>query len=186
MDCYSGRTADERPVRFRLEDCQYMVEEVLDQWYGPQDAFYKAREMTAISISCAGKHRRLTGLGIWYCSGQRRPELIGELIVVSVWEAWRRIQVHGWSDPAHICTTSAPSSMRHLTLLRIADCNSKLPIRSVRRPPKVPGNRPTLPTLRPKARKRGLHRPQRISAPFRRTFSRSPRLQHERTRPRTK
>jgi hypothetical protein len=40
---YSGRTADERPVRFRLEDCQYMVEEVLDQWYGPQDAFYKVR-----------------------------------------------------------------------------------------------------------------------------------------------
>jgi len=43
VDCYSGRTADERPVRFRLEDCQYMVEEVLDQWYGPQDAFYKVR-----------------------------------------------------------------------------------------------------------------------------------------------
>jgi hypothetical protein len=43
VDCYSGRTADERPVRFRLEDCPYMVEEVLDQWYGPQDAFYKVR-----------------------------------------------------------------------------------------------------------------------------------------------
>ena len=43
VDCYSGRTADERPVRFRLEDSQYMVEEVLDQWYGPQDAFYKVR-----------------------------------------------------------------------------------------------------------------------------------------------
>ena len=43
VDCYSGRTADERPVRFRFEHCQYMVEEVLDQWYGPQDAFYKVR-----------------------------------------------------------------------------------------------------------------------------------------------
>jgi len=31
VDCYSGRAADERPVRFRLEDCQYMVEEILDQ-----------------------------------------------------------------------------------------------------------------------------------------------------------
>jgi hypothetical protein len=41
--CCSGRTADERPVRFRPEDRQYMVEEVLDQWYGPQDAFYKVR-----------------------------------------------------------------------------------------------------------------------------------------------
>ena len=43
VEFYSERTADERPVRFRLEDCQYMVEEVLDQWYGPQDAFYKVR-----------------------------------------------------------------------------------------------------------------------------------------------
>jgi hypothetical protein len=43
VDCYSGRMADERPVRFRLEDCQYTVEEVLDHWYGPQDAFYKVR-----------------------------------------------------------------------------------------------------------------------------------------------
>jgi hypothetical protein len=41
VDCYSGHAADERPVRFRLEDCQYIVEEVPDQWYGPQDAFYK-------------------------------------------------------------------------------------------------------------------------------------------------
>lgn len=43
VDCYSGRKADERPVRFRLEERQYMVEEVLDQWYGPHDAFYKVR-----------------------------------------------------------------------------------------------------------------------------------------------
>ena len=43
VECYSGRTADERPVRFRLEDCPYLVEEVLDQWYGPQGAFYKVR-----------------------------------------------------------------------------------------------------------------------------------------------
>jgi hypothetical protein len=43
VDCYSGRKADERPVRFRLEGCQYLVEEILDQWYGPHDAFYKVR-----------------------------------------------------------------------------------------------------------------------------------------------
>ena len=43
VDCYSGRKADERPVRFRLEGRQYLVEEVLDQWYGPQDEFYKIR-----------------------------------------------------------------------------------------------------------------------------------------------
>ena len=43
VDCYSGRRAEERPVRFRLDGIQYLVEEVLDQWYGPQDAFYKIR-----------------------------------------------------------------------------------------------------------------------------------------------
>jgi hypothetical protein len=41
VDCYSGWKADERPVRFRLDEHQYVVEEVLDQWYGPDDTFYK-------------------------------------------------------------------------------------------------------------------------------------------------
>jgi hypothetical protein len=43
VECYSGRKADERPVRFRLDDHDYLIEEVLDQWYGPSDAFFKVR-----------------------------------------------------------------------------------------------------------------------------------------------
>ena len=43
VTCYSGRVADERPVRFRLEEHEYMVEEVLDQWYGPEHLFFKVR-----------------------------------------------------------------------------------------------------------------------------------------------
>lgn len=43
VDCYSGFKADERPVRFRLDDRPYLVEEVVDRWYGPQDVFYKVR-----------------------------------------------------------------------------------------------------------------------------------------------
>ncbi len=43
VECYSGRKADERPVRFRLDEHEYMVEEVLDQWYGPEHAFFKIR-----------------------------------------------------------------------------------------------------------------------------------------------
>ncbi len=43
VDCYSGQKADEKPVRFRLGGHQYFIEEVLDQWYGPDDAFYKVR-----------------------------------------------------------------------------------------------------------------------------------------------
>ena len=43
VECYAGQRADERPVRFRLEDRDYMVEELLDQWYGPDDVFFKVR-----------------------------------------------------------------------------------------------------------------------------------------------
>jgi hypothetical protein len=43
VECYSGRKADERPVRFQLDGRVYVVEEVLDRWYGPRDAFFKVR-----------------------------------------------------------------------------------------------------------------------------------------------
>ena len=43
VECYAGRKADERPVRFELEGHDYMVEEILDQWYGPDTAFFKVR-----------------------------------------------------------------------------------------------------------------------------------------------
>ena len=43
VDCYSGAKADERPVRFRIDDREYMVDEVLDQWFGPQEVFFKLR-----------------------------------------------------------------------------------------------------------------------------------------------
>ena len=36
VQCYAGR-----PVRFQLGDREYLVEEVLDQWYGPDETFYK-------------------------------------------------------------------------------------------------------------------------------------------------
>jgi hypothetical protein len=43
VECYSGRKAEERPVRFRLDGREYLVEEVLDQWYGRDDEFFKVR-----------------------------------------------------------------------------------------------------------------------------------------------
>ena len=43
VECYSGGKADERPVRFYLGDRLYFVEEVLDQWHGPSDLFFKVR-----------------------------------------------------------------------------------------------------------------------------------------------
>ena len=48
--CYSGRTRHERPVRFRLDDHEYMVEEVLDQWYGPEDVVFRSSPTTATSL----------------------------------------------------------------------------------------------------------------------------------------
>lgn len=43
VECYSGRKADERPVRFWLEGKLYHVQRVLDHWYDPDHIFYKVR-----------------------------------------------------------------------------------------------------------------------------------------------
>jgi hypothetical protein len=43
VECYSGRKADERPVRFWLGERQYQVEAMLDQWYDPESVFDKVR-----------------------------------------------------------------------------------------------------------------------------------------------
>jgi hypothetical protein len=43
VQCYAGRKADERPVRFRIGDRDYLVEEIVEQWYGPDATFYKVR-----------------------------------------------------------------------------------------------------------------------------------------------
>lgn len=43
VECYAGHKADERPVRFELDGREYVVEEVLDQWYGPDAQFFKVR-----------------------------------------------------------------------------------------------------------------------------------------------
>lgn len=41
VDCYSGHKEGERPVRFRMGDHEFTVEEVVDQWYGPEHSFFK-------------------------------------------------------------------------------------------------------------------------------------------------
>lgn len=43
VECYSGFKAEERPVRFRLDDHDHMVEEILDQWYSPDATYFKVR-----------------------------------------------------------------------------------------------------------------------------------------------
>ena len=41
VQCYAGQRADERPVSFQLGLHKYMVDELLDQWYGPNEKFFK-------------------------------------------------------------------------------------------------------------------------------------------------
>jgi hypothetical protein len=43
VQCYAGRKADERPMRFQLGERNYVIEEVLDQWYSPDDTFFRVR-----------------------------------------------------------------------------------------------------------------------------------------------
>ena len=43
VECYAGLKADERPVRFWLDDREYEVKEITDQWYEPEDTFFKVR-----------------------------------------------------------------------------------------------------------------------------------------------
>jgi hypothetical protein len=43
VECYAGAKADERPVRFQLGERIFMVEELLDQWYGPDHSFFKVQ-----------------------------------------------------------------------------------------------------------------------------------------------
>jgi hypothetical protein len=43
VQCCAGRKADERPVRFQMGEREFAVEEILDQWYGPSEIFFKVR-----------------------------------------------------------------------------------------------------------------------------------------------
>ena len=51
VECYSGHKADERPVRFYLGEQLRMVEEILDQWYGPTTFSSKFGQTTEICTS---------------------------------------------------------------------------------------------------------------------------------------
>jgi hypothetical protein len=41
VECYSGYTADERPVAIRLEARRIVVREIIDRWYGEDHAYFK-------------------------------------------------------------------------------------------------------------------------------------------------
>ena len=67
--CYAGRKADERPVRFQMGAHEYVVQEVLDQWYGPDHTFYKVRAGDG-NLYILRHH---TSSGDWHLESFRRP-----------------------------------------------------------------------------------------------------------------
>jgi hypothetical protein len=43
VDGYSGYKLNERPCRFVLDGHEYQIEAILDQWHGPNSAYFKVR-----------------------------------------------------------------------------------------------------------------------------------------------
>ena len=43
VECYSGHKPDQRPIKFWLGDVALFVESIEDQWYGPDDSYFRVR-----------------------------------------------------------------------------------------------------------------------------------------------
>ncbi len=43
VSCYSGFRYGERPITFKLLNRTFTIEEILDQWYGPDYLYFKVR-----------------------------------------------------------------------------------------------------------------------------------------------
>jgi hypothetical protein len=69
VQCYAGRKGDERPVRFRIGNCDYMVEEIVEQWYGPDHGFYKVRADDGNLYLL----RHLSSAGTWSIEAIQKP-----------------------------------------------------------------------------------------------------------------
>jgi hypothetical protein len=63
VESYSGRKADERPIRFWLEGRQYFIKAVLDQWYDPESIYYRVRADDG--NLCILRQRTPTPNGAW-------------------------------------------------------------------------------------------------------------------------
>lgn len=72
VECYSGGKADERPIRFRLGERMFHVEEIVDQWYGPDDSFFKVRADDGNLYIL--RQNRSTSEGAWSLESCRRRE----------------------------------------------------------------------------------------------------------------
>jgi hypothetical protein len=70
VECYSGRRADERPIRFWMDEGSYFVEEIIDQWYGQDPAFFKVRADDGNQYIL--RHDTSPGIDVWSLEAFRR------------------------------------------------------------------------------------------------------------------
>lgn len=70
VECYSGRKAEERPALFRIDRQEYKVEEVIDKWYGPDEAWFKVRADDGNTYIL--RHRTCVPDGAWDLVSYRR------------------------------------------------------------------------------------------------------------------
>lgn len=61
--CYAGHKGAERPLRFRLDQADYVVEQVIAQWYAPDAAFFRVRVTTGDVYLL--RHSQGPGEGKW-------------------------------------------------------------------------------------------------------------------------
>lgn len=70
VESYAGHKADQRPLRFYLNGRGYEVEEVLDQWYGPDSLYFRVRAHDGnFYILC---HRESPEEDVWTLESFRR------------------------------------------------------------------------------------------------------------------
>ena len=43
VESYAGYRGEERPLRFQWGDRSHEITAVLDQWFGPEDSYFKVR-----------------------------------------------------------------------------------------------------------------------------------------------
>ena len=74
VECYSGYKADQRPLRFRVGEHLLEVQTVLDQWYGPSEAWFRVRasdgNIYVLKHTCRGNQ------DVWSLESFRADEVV--------------------------------------------------------------------------------------------------------------
>lgn len=67
VECYAGYRGEERPLRFQWGERSHEITSVLDQWYGPEEIYFKVR--TEQNDTYILRH---SATGVWTVESFRR------------------------------------------------------------------------------------------------------------------